>query len=276
MGKARQELYRAQCNCPWWHGTFGGIYLPHLRGAVYEHLIAAENLLLEATPRTANWVEGETADLNLDGTPEVCLSNAQLAAYFHPASGGCLYELDVRNIRHNLLATLARRPEAYHDAIRNHHGQTWKQGGLDHMLQYDEYLRKSMIDHFYEPGVTLDHLATRQERERGDFVTALTSIVWIASTASCASSFGARVRLTGRVCASPRKFPCAVTATRWKCATFWRIARDKIRYTSPLSSTSPAWRPVRTIAISITPASAGGPTANLSGLAQYRQDRPGR
>jgi alpha-amylase len=171
LAHARQELYRAQCNCPWWHGTFGGIYLPHLRNAVYEHLIAAENLLLQALPCPTNWIEGETADFNLDGTPEVCLSNSLLAAYFHPAGGGCLYELDLRSIRHNLLATLARRPEAYHDAIRHHHGQVWKQGGLDHMLQYDGYPRKSLVDHFYEPGVTLEQLATRQERELGDFVT---------------------------------------------------------------------------------------------------------
>jgi alpha-amylase len=171
LAEARRELYRAQCNCPWWHGTFGGIYLPHLRNAVYEHLIAAEDLLLRAVPREPNWIEGETADFNLDGTPEVCLSNGQLAAYLHPAGGGCLYELDLRSIRHNLLATLARRPEAYHDAIRHHHGQVWKQGGLDHMLQYDGYLRKSLIDHFYEPGMTLEQLATRQERELGDFVT---------------------------------------------------------------------------------------------------------
>ena len=171
LAQARQELYRAQCNCPWWHGTFGGIYLPHLRNAVYEHLIAAENLLLAAAPREANWIEGETADLNLDGAPEVCLSNGRLAAYFHPAAGGCLYELDLRDIRHNLLATLARRPEAYHEAIRQHHGQVWKQGGLDHMLQYDGYLRKGLVDHFYEPGMTLEQLATRQERELGDFVT---------------------------------------------------------------------------------------------------------
>ncbi|HEY7311837.1 MAG TPA: alpha-amylase/4-alpha-glucanotransferase domain-containing protein, partial [Gemmataceae bacterium] len=171
LAKARQELYRAQCNCPWWHGTFGGIYLPHLRDAVYEHLIAAENLLLAATPRAPGWIEGETADFNLDATPEVCLQNDRLAAYFHPAGGGSLYELDLRDIRHNLLATLARRPEAYHDAIRHHHGQVWKQGGLDHMLQYDGHLRKSLLDHFYEPGVTVEQLATRQERELGDFVT---------------------------------------------------------------------------------------------------------
>jgi hypothetical protein len=171
LTQARQELYRAQCNCPWWHGTFGGIYLPHLRNAVYEHLIAAENLLLEATPRPANWLDGATADFNLDGTPEVCLQNGRLAAFFHPACGGSLYELDLRPLRLNVLATLARRPEAYHEAIRQHNGPTWKQGGLDHMLQYDEYLRKSLIDHFYAPGVTLEQLATRQERELGDFVT---------------------------------------------------------------------------------------------------------
>ncbi len=171
LAKARQELYRAQCNCPWWHGTFGGIYLPHLRGAVYEHLIAAEEVLVQATSREANWLEGETADLNLDGTPEVCLQNARLSAYFHPACGGSLYELDVRPIRLNVLATLARRPEAYHDAIRHHHGQAWKQGGLDHMLQYDDYLRKSLIDHFFEPSVTVEQLASRQEKELGDFVT---------------------------------------------------------------------------------------------------------
>ncbi len=171
LTQARQELYRAQCNCPWWHGTFGGIYLPHLRGAVYEHLIEAENLLFQAKPRPANWLEGETADFNLDDTPEICLQNAELAAYFHPECGGSLYELDVRPIRLNLLATLGRRPEAYHDAIRHHHGQVWKQGGLDRMLQYDDYLRKSLIDHFYEPNVTVEQLATRQECELGDFVT---------------------------------------------------------------------------------------------------------
>ena len=46
--QARTELYRGQCNCGYWHGAFGGIYLPHLRNAVYQHLIAADNLLDQA------------------------------------------------------------------------------------------------------------------------------------------------------------------------------------------------------------------------------------
>ena len=37
-----RELYRAQCNCAYWHGLFGGLYLNYLRDAVYRHLIEAE------------------------------------------------------------------------------------------------------------------------------------------------------------------------------------------------------------------------------------------
>jgi alpha-amylase len=168
--RARRDLYRAQCNCAWWHGTFGGLYLPHLRGAVYRHLIAAECALLEAEGRAPGWVEADVADHNLDGGPEVRLGNARLAAYLHPARGGSLYELDLRPVRHNLLATLARRYEPYHDAVRNRaHGVAWKQNDLDRHLRYDWHLRKALIDHFYDPNLRLDQLASGQEHDLGDF-----------------------------------------------------------------------------------------------------------
>lgn len=182
---ARQELYRAQCNCAWWHGAFGGLYLPHLRNAIYHHLIAAENVLLAVENRGDDWVDHTVNDLNLDGAAEVSLSNSRLAAYFNPSKGGCLYELDLRAICHNLLATLARRPEAYHDKIRKHalsnnNNQTaqsihervvFKQAGLDRLLQYDPYQRKSLIDHFYDPKIALNDLVAVREAELGDFVT---------------------------------------------------------------------------------------------------------
>jgi alpha-amylase len=183
---ARRDLYRGQCNCAWWHGAFGGLYLPHLRNAVYHHLIAAENTLLEEEGRHDDWVELLHADWNIDGQEEVCLTNNRLAAYFSPHQGGSLYELDLRAICHNLLATLSRRPEAYHETILRHvqanQGQgssaqsihervVFKQAGLDRMLHYDPYSRKSLIDHFYEPKVTLNDLAAVKETELGDFVT---------------------------------------------------------------------------------------------------------
>jgi alpha-amylase len=182
LTEARQELYRAQCNCGWWHGAFGGLYLPHLRNAVYHHLIAAENALIRAENR-GSWVEAQVGDLNLDGLSEVCLSNDRLAAYFNPQAGGCLYELDQRATGQNLLATLSRRPESYHEAIRDmlqhgHHGSStihgqlhFKQGGLERQLFYDAYQRKSLIDHFYEPHLSLAELAASREKELGDFVT---------------------------------------------------------------------------------------------------------
>ena len=92
---ARQELYRGQCNCPYWHGSFGGLYLPHLRNAIYRHLIAAHNALDDAEGRTGPRVALEVADFNLDARQEVRLENDRLIAFVRPATGGHVYELDV-------------------------------------------------------------------------------------------------------------------------------------------------------------------------------------
>jgi alpha-amylase len=183
LKKAYQELYRAQCNCPWWHGAFGGLYLPHLRNAVYHHLIAADNIRLETKKQPKDWIESKVEDLNLDGANEVCLQNNRLAAFFAPSAGGSLYELDLRIIRHNLLASLSRRPEVYHESIVKHvRGEhhdagpgipdrvIFKQAGLERQLQYDTYLRKSLIDHFFNPKATLEEVAALQAGEIGDFV----------------------------------------------------------------------------------------------------------
>jgi alpha-amylase len=181
MSWAQRELYRGQCNCAYWHGAFGGVYLPHLRNAVYNHLIAADNLMDRASGRTAPWVEGAAADYNLDGRPEVMLASDRLVCLVAPAAGGHIYELDVRSICHNLQATLTRREEAYHHKIRQpvhtdgqpvasiHDRVVFKQAGLDQHLQYDPYRRQALVDHFYDDNVTLDAVALGTAAERGDF-----------------------------------------------------------------------------------------------------------
>ena len=50
----RDELWQAQCNCPYWHGVFGGLYAPHLRSALLHHLIQAETLLDSLEPAAKN------------------------------------------------------------------------------------------------------------------------------------------------------------------------------------------------------------------------------
>jgi len=180
--QARTELYRGQCNCSYWHGAFGGIYLPHLRNAVYNHLIAADNLLDRVTNRPETWIESKAEDFNFDARQEVQLANDKLIALLAPSRGGQLYELDVRSICHNLLATLTRRPEPYHRKIlagpHQGNGQcasihdrvVFKQEGLDQRIQYDSHPRKSLIDLFYDNEVTLEAVASGQACQRGDFV----------------------------------------------------------------------------------------------------------
>jgi alpha-amylase len=182
---ARRELYRGQCNCSYWHGAFGGIYLPHLRNAVFNHLIAAENLLNRATQKAGPYVEVETDDFNFDARREVRLANEQLAAFIAPAAGGQLYELDVRSICHNLLATLARRNEVYHRKVLQgpsgegdncasiHDRVVLKHEGMEQRLQYDNHLRKSLTDHFYDLDVSRPAVVSGEALERGDFATGI-------------------------------------------------------------------------------------------------------
>lgn len=178
---ARRELYRGQCNCSYWHGAFGGIYLPHLRNAVYEHLIKAENLLDRVVGRSGKWIEAKAEDLNFDGRQEVQVSNDRVIGLIAPALGGHLYELDVRAIHHNLLATMTRGPEAYHrkvlaganqgndDCASIHERVVFKQEGLDQLVQYDTYRRKCLVDLFFDPDVSLEQVATGNAQQLGDF-----------------------------------------------------------------------------------------------------------
>jgi len=179
---ARRELYRAQCNCSYWHGAFGGIYLPHLRNAVYQHLIAAENLLDQAMQKSVPRVEAMVRDLNLDGRQDVLLANDKLITLINPSAGGQIYEFDIRSICHNLLATLQRRPEAYHRKVLSGAGQAgdhtasihdrvvFKQEGLENRIQYDRYARKSLLDHFYDVDASLESMVAGNVHERGDFI----------------------------------------------------------------------------------------------------------
>ena len=182
LTEIRDQLYRGQCNCPYWHGAFGGIYLPHLRNAIYTHLIEADTRLDAASGVDAGTVQATADDYNFDGVQEVRLSNDKLCAWIAPGRGGRMYEFDVRGIRHNLLATLQRRPESYHrkvlagpndnadDVASIHDRVVFKQADLDQKLQYDRFPRKSLMDHFYDNEVTLGAVARGEADERGDFV----------------------------------------------------------------------------------------------------------
>lgn len=183
LDSATRELYRGQCNCSYWHGAFGGVYLPHLRHAIFNHLIAAENLLDRALGKLEPWVAAEAEDFNLDGRMEVRLANDRLISLFRPAQGGQLYELDVRAICLNLGSTLARREELYHEKVRAGEGNNsdgvasihervvFKQAGLEQRLQYDRTPPKTLVDHFYPSDVSLAQIASGTATDLANFAT---------------------------------------------------------------------------------------------------------
>ena len=82
-------LHRTQANDAYWHGLFGGLYLPHLRRAIWNHLIALEAALDRDLPRPSF----ERRDLDLDGREELILHNAELQAILRNDGDACVIEL---------------------------------------------------------------------------------------------------------------------------------------------------------------------------------------
>jgi len=126
LSRATQELYAAQCNCAYWHGVFGGLYLTHLRRAVYSHLIAAEDLVRQAVRRLPRGRKGAkdagvllaVSDADSDGQEEASLTTDAMQLMVDPAEGGTITEWSLCRSRINLLDTLSRRHEPYHDKLR--------------------------------------------------------------------------------------------------------------------------------------------------------------
>ena len=154
--RARKALYEGQCNCAFWHGVFGGLYLPHLRAAVYKKLIEAE-ALADAASGARDLPCVETCDFDFDGNDDVLVQTGALNYVVKPARGGAIFEIDVVDKGFNLLAGLNRRRETYHaklgkkagiDAVASIHDIIEsKEEGLEKILFYDKYPRKSLVDH---------------------------------------------------------------------------------------------------------------------------------
>jgi alpha-amylase len=183
LAEAERSLYRGQCNCPYWHGVFGGLYLNHLRFGVYRELLLSER----AVDQLLN-PEGslclERTDINADGREELAVETDRYHVILEPSFGGALIEIDWMKGPINLSDTLTRRPEAYHQkliALRDgggaqgqpasiHDMVRTKEPGLENMLFYDPQRRASLVERFVDKHVTVKDLWSAQAVDRGDFV----------------------------------------------------------------------------------------------------------
>lgn len=107
------ELYEAQANDAYWHGLFGGLYLPHLRRAIYNAIVRLEGMLDKIAPRPAR----SQIDLDLDGNEELFLQNGKLQAVLRLDGSASICELDSYKLAHNFADTLARQTEYYHRKV---------------------------------------------------------------------------------------------------------------------------------------------------------------
>ena len=108
VSRAREEalahLWRSQCNCPYWHGLFGGIFLPHLRHAAYRELLTAEWSLSQLRQGR---VFLSMQDMDGDGCAEA-EARAAAQALFVRSRGGYVAEWSCLPRGLNLLGTLGK------------------------------------------------------------------------------------------------------------------------------------------------------------------------
>jgi alpha-amylase/alpha-mannosidase (GH57 family) len=109
-GEMLELLYQSQANDAYWHGLFGGLYLPHLRRAIYNAIVALEALLDKVAARPSVMIE----DLDLDGRKEVFVHNDEIQAVARQDGSAAICELDAYLLKHNFGDTLARQSEHYY------------------------------------------------------------------------------------------------------------------------------------------------------------------
>jgi len=149
----RDDIYRAQCNCGYWHGVFGGLYLPHLRHALYEHLLKAEAAFLKV-----GGVLPGLVDLDADGVKEYRLRSDVIQLFLSEDSGH-IREIDWLPANFNVTNYVQRYSESYHEKLaqanNDHSGGSihdlvlTKEDGLQDKLFVDSYSRHGMINHIF-------------------------------------------------------------------------------------------------------------------------------
>jgi len=169
--QARKELCKAQSNCAYWHGIFGGVYLPHLRSGIYSHLIKAESIIDSLSGAAKNKKTGKKLSWNFNSfSRETVLDSDMLRVFVKSSSGGAVSEIDYKPLDLNLTNTITRIKETYHEKLKKNYAERIKSArksikdgafadindvmgvgrrGLRKKLVYDSYRRMSFLTHIF-------------------------------------------------------------------------------------------------------------------------------
>ncbi len=199
--EAYEHVLASQCNDVYWHGVFGGVYIPSMKMALYRHMIEAERLLEKQSHNNEMFLNKKVFDFNLDGHNEVIISSKFLGVYTTPYNGGTVFELDYKPKPFNLFATLARREESYHKTIKEkakeneskeseikkgefrgsktkekeegittiHHIEVLKEEDLKKFLNYDKWPNYSFRNYILPHDTNIDSFQRREAQQFGNF-----------------------------------------------------------------------------------------------------------
>nr|HPN73134.1 DUF1926 domain-containing protein [Candidatus Omnitrophota bacterium] len=189
--EAETELLRGQCNCAYWHGVFGGLYLYHLRNAIYEHLIRAEALEDQVRHGKKNFCDAYETDMDAEGNKDFVLENRGISVIVSPSKGGTIKEIDSKTMCQNYVNTLSRKKEAYHrtilEKIKNqtassggvrtiHDGIQTADAALKDNMSYDKYPRHCFLDHYLPVSIDAASFAASRYEDLSSFPMGIFSV----------------------------------------------------------------------------------------------------
>ena len=228
----KEEVAKSQCNDPFWHGIFGGIYLPHLRDSFWESTVRATEI---AERERGLDRYSEVKDLDYDGYQEVILSDRELFTVISTKLGGGIVELSIKDKPFNFQNTLTRRPEGYH--FESLEGERESRKGIPSIhelrsklppevqkeLVFDWHEKVSFISHLTD-SINAENFRREEFRELGDFANQPFELVKL-------DDLSARLRREGGVYLD-RKFPTLIEKA-------YRLEKGKLEVEVSLETSFP-------------------------------------
>ena len=153
--KSYNFLLKSQCNDAYWHGIFGGLYLPHLRRAIYKEILNGENFL-----EKKDFYRIE--DFDKDGIDEVILFGEYYNIFIHQ-KGAKVIEIDKVKDNINLSNVVTRYRESYHEKLLKeidknnfnngevktiHDIFSIKDSDVYSFLRFDRYFKENFLIHY--------------------------------------------------------------------------------------------------------------------------------
>jgi hypothetical protein len=138
---------------------------------VYTHLINAEKIIdeiyAEFLSNDNQYFSIVPIDFTKDSRMEFIIETDLINLYLNPSDGGTIFELDFKPKSYNILNTLTRWPEAYHD----------NKDIEKEEVMVDRYKKNMLRLRFFHKETSFTSIETDQYREHGSFIESEFNVV---------------------------------------------------------------------------------------------------